>query len=109
MITFETLKERLLKDGYVDSPKTDETAKRLLSLTGKPLTMLEEWIELGIKPHFSAIEGVDYSFLQQRLSMKDAALIIAYSMLLDNPKDNASYFKHLADNIIGFYPTSINN
>ena len=95
MITFETLKERLLKDGYVDSPK--------------PLPMLEEWIELGIKPHFSAIEGVDYSFLQQRLSMKDAALIIAYSMLLDNPKDNASYFKHLADNIIGFYPTSINN
>ena len=38
------------------------------------------------------------------VSMKDPAIIIAYAMLLDDPKVNSEYFKDLSENRVGFYP-----
>lgn len=106
MITSDMIRQRLLADGYDDLPTTDDTVNRLLSLKGKANDMLTEWAEHGKKPEFEPIDGIDSGFLRQRLQMTDAAVIIAYAMLLDNPEENAVYFKHLADNIIGFYPTN---
>lgn len=107
MTTSDMTRQRLLADGYEDLPTTDDTVKRLLSLKGKAHDMLTAWAEHGKRPEFGPINGIDSDFLRQRLQMKDAAVIIAYAMLLDNPEENAVYFKHLADNIIGFYPSNL--
>lgn len=101
---FDLIKSHLLKDGYHDNSSTNETARRLLSLSGEPASMLSAWVENGTIPTFEAIQGVDSTFLIDMLHMKSPALIIAYAMLKDDPTENASYFKKLADNIIGFYP-----
>ena len=51
-----------------------------------------------------AIEGVDSDFLKDKLCMKEPAIIIAYAILLDDPKEISEYFKHLSENRVGFYP-----
>lgn len=107
MITPDIIKQCLLADGYADSQATNDTVLRLLSLKGKARVMLKEWVELGKEPQFESINGVDSCFLRQRLKMKSAALILAYAMLLDAPIENADYFKHLSNNIIGFYPSKL--
>ena len=66
--------------------------------------MLYDWIYNGVLPSFEPICGIDSEFLLNRLNMRAPALIIAHSMLEEEPEENASYFKKLADNIIGFYP-----
>lgn len=106
MITSEMIKQRLLADGYANQQTTDDTVSRLLSLKGKAHDLLTEWLKSGKKPEFEPIYGIGSDFLRQRLHMKDAAVIIAYAMILDEPKENGAYFKHLADNMIGFYPTN---
>lgn len=98
------IKKRLLEAGYSDNRALDATVNRLSVLKGKPLELLESWINDGQEPSFDAIEGIDCKFLKEKLSMKAPAIIIAYTMLLDNAKENADYFKHLANNIVGFYP-----
>lgn len=98
------LKNRLLKEGYADNIVTEATAKRLMSLKGNAAKMLREWFEYGHIPSFECIDGVDSKFLCEKLHMKAPAVIIAYAMLEDSPVENAKYFKHLSNNIIGFYP-----
>ncbi len=98
------LKNKLLEVGYDDNQVTDDTISRLLNLSGKPKDMLMEWIESAKSPIFEPIEGVNDTFLREKLQMKDPAIIIAYAMMIESPSENASYFKHLSENIIGFYP-----
>lgn len=100
----EIIKQRLLEDGYPDTQALEATIDRLYSLKGKPHELLESWLHEGKAPAFEAIEGVDSNFLKEKLSMKDPAIIIAFEMLLDDPKENSEYFKHLSENRIGFYP-----
>jgi len=103
-MNFEEVKSHLLDAGYSDNSVTNQTVERLLSLSGDSLQMLRDWIDKGAIPSFEPITGIDSDFLIQKLSMKAPALAIAYSMLVDNPEENAAYFKKLADNIVGFYP-----
>lgn len=98
------IKKRLLEDGYKDNETTENTARRLFSLTGKSSEMLQDWVKNDITPSFEAINGVGSDWLIKKLKMKAPALAIAYAMLIENPDENVEYFKHLADNIISFYP-----
>ena len=91
----EQLKSKLLANGYPSSYSLDMTCQRLLLLTGKPAEMLKEWYDKGIEPKFDAIGGIDSKFLKERLFMKAPAIIIAYAMLLNSPKENSAYFKQL--------------
>ena len=100
----EIVKSHLLEAGYQDNRVTDNTVNRLLSLSGLAHKMLYDWIYKSVSPSFNPIHGVGSDFLVERLHMKAPALIIAYSMLEENPEENAVYFKKLADNIVGFYP-----
>lgn len=100
----EIVKQKLLEVGYSDTIALDATVNRLCNLTGKPHEMLVSWLNEGTSPMFEAIEGVDSSFLKDKLCMKDPAIIIAYAMLLEDVKENSDYFKHLSENKIGFYP-----
>lgn len=100
----KTLKSRLIEDGYADNDTTAETAKRLLSFKGRAAQMLDEWLLNETMPHFEPIDGVGSDFLLSKLKMKAPALIIAYAMLEADPLENSNYFKHLSENIIGFYP-----
>lgn len=103
-MNFSTVKSNLIKAGYSDNSVTDSTVNRLLALSGKSHEMLYDWIYRGVSPSFEPICGIDSDFLVNKLSMKAPALIMAYSMLEDEPEDNAIYFKKLANNIVGFYP-----
>lgn len=100
----EIVKQKLLESGYSDSKTLDETVNRLVNLKGAPFELLVDWIYKDNAPKFKAIEGIDSNFLREKLNMKDPAIIIAYAMLLDDAKENSEYFKHLAENIVGFYP-----
>lgn len=90
------LRERLLESGYIDSQLTDNAVAHLLALKGDAAAMLELWFETGKRPKFEAIEGINHNFLRDKLKMKDPAIIMAYGMLLDNPKYNAMLFKRKA-------------
>lgn len=103
-IDINFLKSCLVKEGYANNSVTEATAKRLHSFNGEAASMLTEWLENGSEPSFGSLEGVNSSFLVDKLKLKAPALIIAYVMLKENPKENAAYFKKLVDNIIGFYP-----
>ena len=102
----ELVKQKLLEAGYSDTQALDATINRLCDLKGKPNELLVSWIYEGKTPIFEAIEGVDSSFLRDKLCMKEPAIIIAYAMLLNDAKENSDYFKHLAENKIGFYPNN---
>lgn len=95
-ITHNTLKELLLEAGYVDTPITEKTIEHLLQLKGEAASMLEKWCESGRVPSFNPIEGIDKKYLRDTLKMKDPAIIMAYGMLLDNPKYNAMLFRRKA-------------
>lgn len=98
------IKQRLLEVGYTDTPALDDTISKLCDLKGEPFNLLVSWLYEGKAPTFDAIEGVDSDFLKDKLCMKDPAIIIAFSMLIDEPKENSEYFKHLSENRVGFYP-----
>ena len=100
----EIVKQRLLEVGYIDTPALDVTISKLCNLKGEPFDLLVSWLYEGTAPTFDAIEGVDSDFLKDKLCMKDPAIIIAFSMLIDEPKENSAYFKHLSENKVGFYP-----
>lgn len=102
-MNFEEVKTKLISEGYENNPVTVNTVNRLLSLTGRPYDMFQEWMTKGVIPSFEPIHGVGSEFLINKLSMKAPALVIAYAMLEENPEENAEYFKKLADNLIGFY------
>lgn len=94
-ITKDILRERLLEEGYVEK-NLDRTIDNLMNLQGKARQALNEWLETGKVVNFEAIEGVDRRFLRDNLKMKDPAVILAYGMLLAEPKYNAMYLKRLA-------------
>ena len=102
----EIVKQKLLEIGYSNTSALDATVNRLCDLKGKPHELLVSWIYDDKTPIFETIEGIDSSFLKEKLCMKDPAVIIAYSMLLADAKENADYFKHLSENKIGFYPNN---
>lgn len=102
----EIVKQKLLEVGYSDTQNLNATVNRLCDLKGEPYKLLISWLYDGKSPVFEAIEGVDSGFLRDKLCMKDPAIIIAYAMLLNDAKENADYFKHLAENRIGFYPNN---
>lgn len=88
-INRDELKKRLLNEGYIESNGIEMTLDNLLNLTGDAADMLEEWMKTGKVRRFEPIEGFDRVFLRNEMKMKDPAIILAYGMLLDNPKYNA--------------------
>lgn len=88
-INRDELKKRLLNEGYTESNGIEITLDNLLNLTGDAATMLEEWMKTGKIRKFEPIEGFDKAFFRGEMKMKDLAIILAYGMLLDNPKYNA--------------------
>lgn len=83
------LKERLLEQGYIETNGLEYTLDNLINLTGKAAEMLRKWLETGRVDKFDPIEGIDKRFLKDRLKMKDPAIILAYGMLLKDPKRNS--------------------
>ena len=59
--------------------------------------MLEEWMRTNKIRKFEPIEGIDVKFLRDTLKMKDPAIILAYGMLLHDPKRNAMFLKRQVD------------
>lgn len=92
-----TLRECLLEVGYPDTLITDKSVEHLLNLKGVAAEMLKTWMETGKVTKFEAIEGIDRNFLRDNLKMKDPAIIMAYGMLLENPKYNAMLLKRKAE------------
>lgn len=92
----KSLRERLIEVGYPDTELTDNSVKHLLDMKGDAAEMLKIWVETGRVPKFEAIEGIDKKFLRDILKMKDPAVIMAYGMLMENPKYNAMLLKRKA-------------
>lgn len=94
------LKKRLIDCGYVEDFGLDRTVDNLLNLgkleDKRAYEMLEEWMKTGKLRKFDAIEGIDVKYLRNVLKMKDPAVILAYGMLLFDPKDNAVVLKREA-------------
>lgn len=95
-LSHDKLKQCLLEVGYPNTLITEKTVEHLLALKGKAAEMLADWMETGRVAKFEAIEGIDKSFLRDKLKMKDPAIIMAYGMLHDNPKYNAMLLKKKA-------------
>lgn len=95
------LRERLIDCGYIPEFGLDNTVENLLNLknieNSDAYLMLEEWMETNKIRKFEPIEGIDYKFLKDTLKMKDPAIILAYGMLLHDPKRNAMFLKRQAD------------
>ena len=53
---------------------------------------------------FEPIEGIDIKYLRNTLKMKDPAVILAYGMLLFDPKRNAMALKREAEHRQMFQP-----
>ncbi len=91
------LRERLIDCGYIPEFGLDNTVENLLNLkyieNPDAYTMLVEWMETAKIRKFEPIEGIDVKFLRDTLKMKDPAIILAYGMLLHDPKRNAMFLK----------------
>ena len=87
---------RLAEIGYPDTEQTETTVGRLCSLREESRELLLNWLRTKSPVAFSPIQGVDSVFLRDNLGMKEPAIIIAHQMLLDDPNENAKYFRHLA-------------
>lgn len=97
------IKDRLLQEGY-NQNNLEDTISYLLSLGGDPKIMFERWLKENVKVEFNDIQGIDDKFLREKLQMKEPAIVIAYSMLIDSPEENSLYFRELANNRIEFHP-----
>lgn len=91
------LRERLIDCGYIPEFGLENTIDNLLNLhkleNQDAYKMLEEWMGTGKLRKFEPIEGIDYKYLKDILKMKDPAIILAYGMLLYDPKRNALFLK----------------
>lgn len=91
------LKQRLIDCGYIPQFGLDGTVDNLLNLqyidNPDAYNMLVEWMETNKIRKFEPIEGLDLKFLRDILKMKDPAIILAYGMLLHDPKRNAIFLK----------------
>lgn len=94
----ELLKERLIGEGYIEDFGLDKTIDNLLNLNNlsdkSAYNMLLEWLETGKLADFAPIEGIDKSYLRSSLKMKSPAIILAYAMLLVDPKGNSLFLKN---------------
>lgn len=97
----EQLKKRLLDCGYIADFGIERTIDNLLNLekldNKDAYKMLEEWMATNKLRKFEPIEGIDMKFLRNKLRMKDPAVILAYGMLLYDPKRNAMILKRELD------------
>lgn len=105
------LRERLVNEGYVEEFGLENTVDNLLNLRNleddSAYKMLIEWMKTGKIGKFEPIEGIDKRFLRDTLKMKAPAIILAYGMLLYDPKRNAMFLKNEASRRKGFrYETS---
>lgn len=95
------LKQRLIDCGYISEFGLDNTVENLLNLKNienpDAYAMLEEWVKTNKIRKFEPIEGIDVKFLRDTLKMKDPAIILAYGMLLHDPKRNAMFLKRQVD------------
>lgn len=95
------LKQRLIDCGYIPEFGLDNTVNNLLNLKNienkDAYAMLEEWMQTKKIKKFEPIEGIDVKFLREKLKMKDPAIILAYGMLLYDPKRNAVFLKRQVD------------
>ena len=89
------LKDMLLNEGYIESNGIEMTLDNLMNLTGEAAEMLQEYMETGKVRKFEPIEGFDRNFLRNEMKMKNPAIILAYGMLLDNPKYNALLLRRI--------------
>lgn len=102
------LRRRLIECGYIEDYGIDRTVDNLLNLEKledkSAYEMLKEWMLTGKLRKFAPIEGIDIKFLRNNLKMKDPAIILAYGMLLFNPKQNAVVLKREASRRNVFTP-----
>lgn len=89
------LKNMLLNEGYIESNGIEMTLDNLMNLKGAAAEMLLEYMETGKVHKFEPIEGFDRNFLRNEMKMKNPAIILAYGMLLDNPKYNAMMLRRM--------------
>lgn len=87
---------RLSECGYPQSNQTEATIGRLCSLCKESRVLLMDWLRSDSPVTFSSIQDIDSTFLRVQLGMKEPAIIIAHQMLLDEPIENARYFRLLA-------------
>lgn len=91
------LRERLIDCGYIPEFGLENTVDNLLNLKNienpDAYQMLEEWMETNKIRKFEPIEGIDVKYLKDKLKMKAPAIILAYGMLLHDPKRNAMLLK----------------
>lgn len=90
------IRMRLAECGYPKTSQTDATVGRLCTLCKESRVLLIDWLRTNLPVSFSSIQGIDSTFLREQLGMKEPAIIIAHQMLLDDPVENAAYFRHLA-------------
>lgn len=102
------LKERLIDCGYIPEFGLEKTIDNLLNLKNlenpDAYKMLEEWMITCKVRKFEPIEGIDVNFLRDKLKMKDPAVILAYGMLLNDPKRNAIFLRRQVDKKQVFIP-----
>lgn len=95
IINKQELKSRLLEDGYVEENGLNATISHLLNLSEEPTRMLYDWMTTGKRPEFSEIHGISSEMLRQNAGMKEPAIIIAYDMLLTNPRRNSKLLQNM--------------
>lgn len=104
------LKMRLIDLGYVEEFGLERTIDNLLNLQNlenkSAYNMLVDWMKTGKVGKFEPIDGIDKTFLRDTLKMKDPAIILAYGMLLYDPKRNAIFLKNQASRRIKYKPGS---
>ena len=103
------LRKRLLDCGYIEEFGLEHTIDNLLNLARlddkRAYHMLEEWMQTGRIAKFEPVEGIDRRFLRDTLKMKDPAVILAYGMLLFDPKGNAVVLRREAARRLKFQPS----
>lgn len=106
------LKNRLIELGYIPEFGLERTIDNLLNLQNlenkSAYELLVDWMDTGKVRDFESIEGIDKKYLKSTLKMKDPAIILAYGMLLYDPKRNVPILKNEARRRMGFQPMNIN-
>lgn len=95
------LREKLINEGYIQEYGLELTIENLINLQNiedkSAYEMLIEWMNTGKVRKFEPIEGISYAFLRDTLKMKKPAIILAYGMLLYDPKRNATFLRNQVD------------
>ncbi len=87
------LKELLIEYGYIAEYGLDMTVDNLINLDGAAREMLLHWLAYRKIEKFTPIEGIDIKYLRDNMKMKEPAIILAYGMLLKDPKRNSALLR----------------